>query len=67
MRTMTREEHNTTLQLAVFIYSQKLSQTLQVVRKGVAQNSADLKNDVELGIEVRLEALALQDGLELVK
>lgn len=29
--------------------------------------TADLKNNVELGVEVRLEALALQDELELVQ
>lgn len=34
---------------------------------GSQRRSAHLKNDVELGVEVRLEALALQDGLELVQ
>ena len=38
-----------------------------MVHKSVTPPSADLKNDVELGVEVRLEALALQDGLEFVQ
>lgn len=44
-----------------------VANTLYVVQNGGMPAITDLKDDVELGIEVRLEALALQDGLELVQ